>query len=124
MIEWAIPGRLARSAHPEPDELESWLTEAGHLGVRSIVCLLDEEQLARYASLPGGLLQAYREAGFAVGHVPVKDLQDPPMAPADLEEVWRLFQVLPAPMLLHCWAGIDRTGAAVNFLRARLAAKR
>lgn len=124
MIEWAISGRLARSAHPEPDDLEPWLAEAGALGIRSIVCLLDDEQLGRYARLPKGLLETYRHAGFAVGHVPVKDLQDPPMTQSDLEEVWRLYETLPAPMLVHCWAGIDRTGVAVAFIQARLGSKR
>ncbi|HSR47394.1 MAG TPA: tyrosine-protein phosphatase [Anaerolineales bacterium] len=120
MIEWAIQGRLARSAHPEPDEVGPWLREAGDLGIRSIVCLLDDEQLGRYAGLPGGLLEAYRRAGFAVGHVPVKDLQDPPMAPSDLEAVWRLFTNMPSPILVHCWAGIDRTGAAVAYIQGRI----
>jgi len=123
MIAWAIPGRLARSARPDPDRIDDWLAEARLMGIRSIVCLLDDDQVARYDGPQGSLLERYRAAGFAVGHVPVKDLQDPPIPAEAMDEVWQFFRDLPGPMLVHCWAGIDRTGAAVGFIRSRLEAE-
>lgn len=127
MIEWVVPGRLARSARPgagralDSAAIDSWLAEARALGVRSILCLLDDDQLSRYDELPGGLLEVYRDSGFAVAHLPVQDLQDPPIPQEMLPEVWRVFRELPSPMVVHCWAGVDRTGAAVAYLLSRIA---
>jgi protein-tyrosine phosphatase len=118
-MEWVLPGRLARSARPDPAAIEAWLAQARTMGIRSILCLLDNEQLESYQERPGGLLAAYRRAGFTVGHLPIPDYQDPPIPPADLEEVLRLYESLPAPLLIHCWAGIDRTGAAVGAILER-----
>ena len=129
-IEWVIPGRLARSSRPgfggtnpaevDPADVEAWLDEARAQGIRSILCLLDERQLGYYRRVPGGLLETYRRAGMAASSVPVTDLQTPPIPPADLPRVWRAFRELPPPLLIHCSAGIDRTGAAVAYLRSRL----
>jgi hypothetical protein len=130
VIEWVIPGRLARSARPgapataetavDPAAVEAWLGEARALGIGSILCLLSHSQLKPYEVLPGGLLAHYRRAGFAVGHIPIEDHQTPPIPPEKLDEVVRLYENLPAPLLVHCWAGIDRTGAAVeHILKAR-----
>jgi hypothetical protein len=130
-IEWVIPGRLARSSRPgfggpnptevDPSEVEAWLDEARRLGIRSILCLLDDRQLAFYSRLSGGLLGAYRRAGMVVDHPPVPDLQTPPIPEGDLPRVGRAFRDLPAPLLVHCSAGVDRTGAAVAYLVDRLA---
>jgi len=131
-IEWVIPTRLARSPRPgfggmnstevEPGEVEAWLAEARSSGIRSVLCLLDEGQLAYYRRLPGGLLETYRRAGLAVASVPVADRQAPPISEDDLRLVWRAFGELPPPLLIHCSAGIDRTGAAVDHILGRLAA--
>ncbi len=126
MIEWVIPGRLARSARPgyrgdggglvPESDVEGWLADAKALGIQSIVCLLDESQLDLYRDVPGGLLQTYRRAGMAVGHVPVKDHQTPPIPADQLIEVEQLYSALPKPLLIHCSAGIDRTGAALEHI--------
>jgi len=130
MIEWVIPGRLARSPRPgypeqggrrvDPAEVEAWLGEAKALGIRSILCLLDPEQLNEYRHLPGGLLETYRRAGMGVGHVPVEDHQTPPIPADRLEEVERLFATLPQPLLVHCSAGIDRNEVMLDHDIARL----
>lgn len=104
-----------------PWVVEDWIAGAKAAGVKSIDCLLNDQHLKLYAALPGGLIQAYRNAGFNVAHVPVADHQRPPLLPSGHEAVEVHFTGLPKPVLVHCSAGIDRTGAAVRHLKTRAA---
>ncbi len=126
MIQWVIENELARSPRPgypfgQPrlSDLKAWLKEVKDMQIRSILCLLEERELAYYEHLKlhaGGLLGWYEENGFSVVHVPVEDRAGPPLSQEDFEQVWSAFQRVDKPVLFHCNAGIDRTGAAVRFL--------
>ena len=128
---WVIAGELARSPRPgyrgergapvPKETVDAWLAGLAAMGVRSIICLLAEDQLGFYAELPGGLVGYYRAAGFAVAHVPVRDHREPPLAPEHLDEIWRAYRSLSRPVLIHCSAGVDRTGRAVAHIRSELA---
>ena len=127
---WEIPNQLARSSRPgyageDPfpvtrGEVDEWLNRAATMGIKSIICLLADDQLGLYTDIPEGLVSYYEAKGFAAASIPVRDHQYPPMTERDLEEVWNAYSSLPKPVLIHCSAGMDRTGAAVTRIRDRL----
>jgi len=129
-VEWVIPGQLARSHRPgrstEGDgqarltEVQAWVEHIRAAGIRSIICLLGQDQLCLYGCLEDGLLGFYRSSGFELEHVDVEDAGWPPLQPADVERVWQAFLHLPKPVLVHCSAGLWRTGHAVEVILSRL----
>jgi len=121
-IEWVIAGRLARACRPGrwddrelPVAVEDWIAKARRMRVRSILCLLTDDELERYYhSQAVDLISRYRDAGFQVWRVPVPDHEEPPLTADELRHVRAALSQLPAPCLVHCSAGIDRTGAVVR----------
>jgi len=89
-----IPREFYKSSRPGYDgkrvsetAVAEWCARAKGHGIRTILCLLDEEQLAYYTEVPGGLLDYYRQAGFVVLHHPVEDHQKPAVPSAVLASI-------------------------------------
>ena len=127
MLRWVVPNILARSPRPGyPNELVAqasvvdWIEEVRSLGIKSIICFLAEDQLGFYSKLPDGLISYYRESGFNVGHIPARDYQSPPLGEGELVRVWEAYKDLPKPILVHCSAGLDRTGLAIQHIQRQL----
>lgn len=129
--QWVIPGVLARSARPgrplgpytdvPRDDVDKWLAVLREMGVNSIICLLDDKHLCLYNDLPKGLVEYYRASGFQTAHIMVRDpVLGGKVTDSALEKTWEAFQALPKPVLVHCSAGRDRTGKAVEYLLKKL----
>ena len=129
--EWVIEGQLARchrpgrrhpsyGSGPVPIKIvEEWVGKVRNLGIRSIICLLRDCQLKLYAEVVGGsLVDYYRTAGFEVAHVPSTNHE--PLSPTNLDNVWREFQRLPKPVLVHCSYGNTRSRSATEHIVACL----
>lgn len=134
MPNWVIEPILATSPRPgytpgpetrvSRDALEVWIDGTREFGIASILCLLGDDQLPLYRhALPSGLLQYYRDSGFAVAHLPALDGLTTPYSEAEYRLAWRHFQRLPKPVLVHCSAGMDRTGRVVERILAELRAR-
>jgi ribA/ribD-fused uncharacterized protein len=111
---------LPRGRQVPAEAVDRWVEAARRLAIRSIICLLADEHLKLYDAVAGGLLSRYVAAGFEVAHIPVRDHCDPPMSDDELQAAWEAFCRLPGPVLVHCSAGIDRTGAAVEYILGKL----
>ena len=126
-LEWVKAGVLARGSRPgwwdERDlalVVREWTARVRAMGVRSIVCFLSTEELIRFYGTQGvNLFAAYREVGFQLAHIPVTDHEEPPLEATDLFQLRAALASLPPPWLVHCSAGIDRTGCAVKHLVSR-----
>lgn len=100
-----------------PEAVAQWLAAAKSVGIKTIICLLEADDLSLYASLhPEGLLGVYRDAGFQVIHHPMPADDHSLMGSETMDELARDFRKIPKPVLIHCDAGIVRTGYVLAHL--------
>ena len=120
--EWVLPELLAKSPRPgypgregtSKEVVDEWIENVRAMEVRSIICFLSDHQLAFYSDLPSGLIQYYRDAGFDVAHITEDDYKRPPLSEEGVRESVAAFERLEKPVLVHCSAGLARTGMAID----------
>ena len=123
-LRWVIPRQLARSSRPgnPAEEVEwpavnAWVLRARWLGIRTIISFLtDAEVEAYYERLLVPLHLIYSREGFTVLRVPLEDHLNATANQAALTAISDALHSLPAPWMVHCSAGVDRTGMAVKHI--------
>ncbi|MGO9454379.1 MAG: hypothetical protein ACLQDV_25520 [Candidatus Binataceae bacterium] len=151
LLIWVIPRTLACSHRPlrhhriyggsgrnlTPDAMPllfEWTTKIRESGIKSIICLMHDKELAYYSSLDLGapdLIAFYASQGFEVRRIkwedPAHSKAPRIMIQKQLSEVRTLvleaFDTVPKPALLHCSAGIDRSSPVAAFLAVHRGAK-
>jgi protein tyrosine phosphatase (PTP) superfamily phosphohydrolase (DUF442 family) len=123
MIEWVVHNSVARSAAPgypdirvEIQSLIDWIREVKQMGVKSILCLLEDKELKAYRFIPYGILAYYERCGLRVGHVPVGINHLVCHYIEEEQTIRNVFLDLPKPVLIHCSDGLLRTGAVIGML--------
>lgn len=122
-MDWVIKDQLARSPRPgfpshdvSPEDVDEWIQEAINLGIKTIIVLLHDTQLTWYPRVEEGLLSRYEQAGLDVRHFSILDYKTPPINEEDLPPIFDAFNESSKPVLIHCSAGVDRTGQSIEYI--------
>ena len=109
------PGKHGDSFEGPPwaRDLDADLAVVVGQGIRTLVCLMEEDELGAFA-IPT-LLREARARGLHVLHVPIVD-GSIPTVPRARALVRELFARCDEPILIHCRGGLGRTGTIAGCL--------
>lgn len=118
----ALPGRIFRSAMPFRWDDGALLDEAQALGVRAVVWLTSAEEARQKTGRD--LATEYAARGLACVHLPIRDFDAPAHRGALDAAIAATIAHLGVgdSVLVHCAAGIGRTGMFLACLLGQLAA--
>jgi len=121
---WVVPGELLAGrypGHPDADEAEEKLTGLLDAGIRTVVCLQEEDELGAnglpFVPYVERLAQLAEVRGITVKclRIPVRDggVPSAETMASVLETVDRSLDE-GRPVYIHCWGGHGRTGTAIG----------
>ena len=122
-MNWVIKGTLARSERPGyPSRyveknivllsIQYWKSH----GIRSVICLMTSDEFLYYPYPDGDLLDLYHANDLIACIIPIENHKEHPLDESEMHAVWKAYQAVEKPVIIHCSAGKDRTGAAVQLI--------
>ena len=97
---------ITKTGLADPDRVQEWITfMVDQQGIRNVIALLDENELANYGE-PGRLLKLYQEAGIKCLAQPMNG----PNACQNIIEFVRQAESNNEKVVAHCTGGIGRAG--------------
>lgn len=132
-VRWIVDGKIMRSSRPgyprtniDEGTVNQWLSdmyEEHGIIPKTIIVFLTEEEIAKQYKFD--LVEHYSDLGIDVYHIPTPDparlkTKEGGTPPAftfeDLSNIKDIVEKAKEPILIHCSAGIDRTGQVAKYL--------
>ena len=121
---WVIPGKFLAGAYPgstNPEEAKEKIEALIRSGIRSVINLMEKDEVDSNGDLFSPYEEAFLEMGKAFGlnltcqRFPIKDLNVP--SPLDMNRILNEIDSSLSrdqPVFVHCWGGRGRTGMVVG----------